>query len=266
MTRRVISIPRPAPVRWSRTAVAASLLVHAVAIAAVARFHPPAEMAAPVRRLPAPEIVYLDFPSISPAGVRSGSLPAEPRTAGPSAAVPAAAGAGASAAPRAGSLPGPVAAAGSAGAVPAAGVPGSTSAALRPGFRDARLHVDPKALTPAPAPRPVHERLVSDARARILAEPDSIAAREARSLASRQVTIRGRKVTVFGDSAAAGFRTEEIELRPEVQTLSVDGRSWERLELSRQDDAFVRDSILRARTRATRERVDAARRSGRASP
>jgi hypothetical protein len=98
--------------------------------------------------------------------------------------------------------------------------------------------------------------MVADALDILRAEPDSIAARKARYLASRQVTILGRRITIFGDSAAAGFRTPEIELSPNVQTLSVDGRIWERLELSRQNEAFLRDSIQQERIRRTRERVE----------
>lgn len=133
---------------------------------------------------------------------------------------------------------------------------------LRAGFRDPRLYVDPRTPIPRHAPRPVAERMVNDARAAVLAEPDSVAARKARYLASRQVSIIGRRITVYGDSAVAGFRTAEMELRPDVQTLPVDGRTWERLEMSRHHDALVRDSILRARARATRDRTDAARRAG----
>ena len=218
-------------------------------LVALARLHRPAEIPAPAGHAPASEVAYLDFPVSAPSGATGaggGPVPA------PSSAEPAA--------PSASAAEGSVDAPPGPGAAVPAAVPNPT---LGAGFRDSRLYLDPRALTPPPAPPPVHERMVSGARDAILAEPDSIAARKARYLASRQVTIMGRKVTVFGDSAAAGFRTEEMELRPDVQTLPVDGRLWQTLEMSRQNSAFVRDSILRARTRATRERIDAARAAAR---
>lgn len=127
---------------------------------------------------------------------------------------------------------------------------------LRAGFSDPRLFPDrrfPPAATPS-------VRSVQDvARARILADLDSVASRKARDVATRQASLFGRKFTVLGDSAAAGFRSAEIELRRDVQTLAVDGRRWEQLELSNQRARFERDSILRERTRATRAQADAGR-------
>jgi hypothetical protein len=102
---------------------------------------------------------------------------------------------------------------------------------------------------------------VADAAAAIRAEPERTAEAARGSLARRQVTVLGRRLTVFGDSAAAGFRDGTIELRRDVQTLPVDGALWERLQMSSQRDAFVRDSILRARARAMRERKEAERRA-----
>jgi hypothetical protein len=103
------------------------------------------------------------------------------------------------------------------------------------------------------------ERLVADAQAAIVAEPERVLEAKRQSLARRQVTNLGRRVTVFGDSASAGFRNEALEQRRDVQTLPMDGALWERLQLSNQNDTFVRDSILKERVRATRARKEAER-------
>jgi hypothetical protein len=115
-------------------------------------------------------------------------------------------------------------------------------------------------LRPAPE-RPLHERLVEDAADAIRAEPERVAEAARQSRARRQITILGRRLAVFGDSAAAGFRNGTIELRRDVQTLPGDGALWERLQMNNQRGAFVRDSILKERARATRERKEAERRA-----
>jgi hypothetical protein len=90
---------------------------------------------------------------------------------------------------------------------------------------------------------------------------DSVRRAEAarQALARRQITVAGRRITVGGDSAAEGFRTEGMELRRDVQTMPTHGRLWEQLQLSIHEKQAERDSLLRARARATRERNDAAR-------
>lgn len=73
-----------------------------------------------------------------------------------------------------------------------------------------------------------------------------IAADQERTLAERQITILGQRVTVFGDSSAyhSGFHWNISGRRA---TLPVDGRDWEDLQMRAQRDAFVRDSLLRER-------------------
>lgn len=129
------------------------------------------------------------------------------------------------------------------------------------GLRDPRLQVETRALPPV-GEREVYAPSTADVVAAIRA--DSMRAAEAarQDLARRQVTVFGRRVTVGGDSAAAGFRNESIENRRGVQTMWIDGRMWERLQMSNQNDRFVRDSAFRERARATRERNQAARRGG----
>jgi osmotically-inducible protein OsmY len=126
--------------------------------------------------------------------------------------------------------------------------------------RDPRLDVDTRRRPPPPAERPDHARLATDFASAVRA--DSVRAAEAarQSLARRQVTVFGRRVTVGGDSAAAGFRTEAIEARRDVLTMPGDRVMWERLELSKQDGQQARDSNFRERVRATRARNDADRR------
>ena len=217
---------------------------------ALARFHRPAEFRAPAPPPPAGEVVYLDFPAIStPSGGAGEPLPATPDPGSEGArAAPVAAPAGAAVSPVEAALPG------AASALPAAGP------ALSAGYRDPRLYVDPRALVqPAPRAAPLHERMVNDARERVLSEPDSVAAQAARDLAKRQVTIMGRRVTVFGHHP--GFITPDMNRASRGwKILPEDGRVWEQLEMIGDRVQFERDSILRARTRATRERVDAERR------
>jgi hypothetical protein len=90
---------------------------------------------------------------------------------------------------------------------------------------------------------------------------DSIRAAQAarESLARRQVTVFGRRVTVGGDSAA-GIRDESIEKRQDILTMPGDGRLWVQLQFNNQSAQQQRDSLFRARSRATRERNDAERR------
>jgi hypothetical protein len=263
---RMGASPAPGPWRLGGRLVAASLLVHALLLVALARWYRPFDLDLH-RPEPAPEVAYLDLPPLPspPEAVPTPMQPGPPAAAS-STPMPPLRGDSltAPAQPFATEPPdglppgdggdGPGGSGGSGGAVPAGGAPAVPP--LQAGFRDPRLYVPPGPVAPPTSAAAIGERIVADARNILLAEPDSIAARKARYLASRQVTILGRKITVFGDSAAAGFRTAEMELRPGVQTLSVDGRVWERLELSRQNEAFVRDSIQRERIRRTRERVE----------
>ena len=119
--------------------------------------------------------------------------------------------------------------------------------------RDPRLYVDTRQHPRAPA-RADHARLATDFASAVRA--DSVRAAEAarQSLARRQVTVFGRRVTLGGDSAAAGFRTEAIEARRDVLTMPGEKIMWQRLDFSRQDGRQARDSLLRARVLATRAR------------
>ena len=253
---------RPAR-RLNGRVVAASLIVHALLLIALIRWYRPFDL--DFRRPdPAPEVAYLDLPPLPsvpeaiPAPVES-DLPA-PVAAGAAPALPGDSAGGPAeefAVEAPDGLP-PISADGGSGGAVGVGsaAPEPAVPPLQAGFRDPRLYVQPGPVAPPTSAAAIGERMVAGARDILRAEPDSIAARKARYLASRQVTILGRRVTIFGDSAAAGFRTAEMELLPGVQTLSVDGRMWERLELSRQNEAFVRDSIQRERIRRTRERVE----------
>jgi hypothetical protein len=233
----------------------ASAGAHAILVVAVARWHHPTYAPAVRPAAPRQEVVWIDFPALDavalpgPGGVAGGTqAPGSPRIAPstPAAAPTTAVYTSASAPAASQETPGPSA--------PAA-------APIRPwsGVRDPRLYVDTRRLPPPPA-RPDHARLATDFASAVRA--DSVRAAEAarQSLARRQVTVFGRRVTVGGDSAAAGFRTEAIEARRDVLTMPGDRIMWERLELSKQDGQQARDSVFQERVRATRARNDADRR------
>jgi hypothetical protein len=81
------------------------------------------------------------------------------------------------------------------------------------------------------------------------------------ALDRRQTTLFGRKVTLFGGPEAARWSDLSAVLSGERMVMPTDGREWENRELRRQSQNFVRDSILRERARATRERKNAERSS-----
>jgi hypothetical protein len=228
--------------------------VHAILVVVVARSYQPTY--APTMRPAAArqEVVWIDFPAPDAVALpgtgglagRRAQAPGPPRIA-PRTPV---------AAPRAS-----VETSAAPAVSEAAAGPSAPAAPSRPwsGVRDPRLYVDTRRLAPPPA-RPDHARLATDFASAVRA--DSVRAAEAarQSLARRQVTVFGRRVTVGGDSAAAGFRTEAIEARRDVLTMPGDRIMWERLELSKQDGQQARDSVFRERVRATRARNDAGRR------
>jgi hypothetical protein len=123
---------------------------------------------------------------------------------------------------------------------------------------DPRLYVDFNTLPP-PAERPVKERMQASLAAAVRADSARAAEAAREDLARRQITVLGRRITVGGDSAAAGFRTEAIERRLARPTMPGDGVMWERLQLSNQQDRRMRDSIFQERVRATRRRNEAER-------
>lgn len=91
-------------------------------------------------------------------------------------------------------------------------------------------------------------------RAALQADDEAVARREREELARRQITLFGRKVTVFGDSSKVNWRDLTVILAGKRAVLPIDGREWEDLQMRKQNMDFVRDSILRERVRATRER------------
>ncbi len=235
--------------------LAASAIAHAILVLAVARWYHPTHAPAVREEAPRGEMVWIDFPALDGValpGTRgvagAGRAPSSPRAASPS---PGAAHT------IAGEIPAAAPAA-SEGTAPAS-APGAAPSWPWSGARDPRLYVDPRR-PPPPPERPDHARLAPDFAAAVRA--DSVRAAEAarQSLARRQVTVFGRRVTVGGDSAAAGFRTEAIEARRDVLTMPGDRIMWERLELSKQDGQQARDSVFQERVRVTRARNDADRR------
>jgi hypothetical protein len=140
-------------------------------------------------------------------------------------------------------------------AEPVSGGGGSAAERLRPGFEDPRLYLNPAAqlrVGEAAAPMSMQGRFG----AALLADDDSVAARERRALARRQITILGRRITVFGGSDAATWRRATAVAAGRRAILTIDGREWEELQMRRQQTDFVRDSILGERARATRLQRD----------
>ena len=247
-------------------AVVTSVLVHALVLLALVRPYRPIQPLAARQDTPRPEVLLIEFPPLnraSPAVRTVGDPPGAERSPHPS--------------PRAAELPRMDA--GVAGErmhapvldesqSPAATTPSTPHAGSSPsspfqtGFRDLRLYTDTRSVSLA-APHPLHERLEADARAAIRAHQDSTAEQRSRALAARQTTILGRRVTVLGDSTAyhrAGLRHDIVGQKI---IMPGDGREWEDAQLKKQEQDRDRDSILRERVRATRERRDAERGAGR---
>ncbi len=252
---RVAPLTSRPPSRLPRASpLAASAIAHAVLVLAVARWYHPSQAPAVGPEAPRQEVVWIDFPAPDAvalpgaAGAVEGRAPSSWRAAPPSpSAVRRTAGEPTAAAPPAGEERAAVFA-------PAAAPPLPWS-----GVRDPRLYVDTRRLPPAPE-RPEHALLATDFASAVRAHSVRAAEAARQSLARRQVAVFGRRVTVGGDSAAAGFRTEAIEARRDVLTMPGDRIMWERLELSKQDGQQARDSVFRERIRATRARNDAERR------
>jgi hypothetical protein len=235
--------------------LAASAVAHAILLVAAARWYHPTQVPAVRPVAPRQEVAWIDFPapdavalSGSGGAAGAGRAPSSPRAAPQSMSVERT---------TVGETHVPAPAASEGAAAPSA----PAAAPSRPwsGVRDPRLYVDTRRVPPPPE-RPNHARLATDFAAAVRA--DSVRAAEAarQSLARRQVTVFGRRVTVGGDSAAAGFRTEAIEARRDVLTMPGDRIMWERLQLSKQDGQQARDSVFQERVRATRARNDADRR------
>lgn len=243
------------PARLPRAStLAASAVAHAILVLAVARWYHPARVPAVPPAAARQEVVWIDFPAPNAVALPgSGGVAGVGRAPGSQRAAPSSPSVARKSAGETAAAP----AASEGTAAPSA----PAAAPSRPwsGVRDPRLYVDTRR-PPPPPERPDHARLAADFASAVRA--DSVRAAEAarQSLARRQVTVFSRRVTVGGDSAAQGFRTEAIEARRDVLTMPGDRIMWERLELSKQDGQQARDSVFRERVRATRARNDADRR------
>ena len=242
------------------TAIAASILVHALVLLAFVRLYRPIQPPAARQESPGPEVRWIEFPAlntVSPAGRTAGDPPGAERSQHPS--------------PRAAELrriDAEVAGeqmhtlmldeSQSPAATTTTSTPHAGSSPLQPGFRDLRLYTDTRGLSLA-APHPLHERLEADARAAIRAHQDSVAEQRSRALAARQTTIMGRRITVLGDSTAFHRAGLHHDIAGQKIIMPGDGREWEDAQMKKQEQDRERDSILRERVRATRERKDAER-------
>ncbi|HEX6069249.1 MAG TPA: hypothetical protein VFZ18_05480 [Longimicrobiaceae bacterium] len=237
-----LSLPRP---RIHAAAAVASLFLHALLLLAIGRWYgsakppltPPASGSRVVAVDVLPAAAAPQVPQPQPPMPAVDEAPAStPRVAAPADTV--------------GSATPPVApAAGVAPLSPSSGRPLSAAAALRGGFSDPRLLVVPDALRP-PSPPPTMQESF---RAALEADDEATALAEREALARRQITLFGRKVTVFGDSSKVNWRDLSVILSGKRAVLPVDGREWEDLQMRKQNVDFVRDSILRERVqRVTR--------------
>lgn len=145
-----------------------------------------------------------------------------------------------------------------------AGGVGSTREALRPGYRDPRLYVDPKALGVTGESKSAHEEYMEHLQARIDAVNDSMGAVAAREKAAKDWTFRdkeGRRWGVSDEGLHLGGVTVPKELVP-VPRATGDNQSLEaarekqrqRDEIRRQEEVRERRDTLDARSRATRAR------------
>ncbi|MQA88698.1 MAG: hypothetical protein GEU90_00485 [Gemmatimonas sp.] len=120
---------------------------------------------------------------------------------------------------------------------------------LGSGYHDPRLYVDswPQG-TRTTFGRDRIDTLKPDFQERVSHE-------EREALGERQISILGRRITVFGDSTAyhSGLH---LNIAGRRRILPVDGSDWENLEMRNQRESFARDSILHDRIRAIRARVD----------
>jgi hypothetical protein len=146
----------------------------------------------------------------------------------------------------------------------AAGGVGSAREALRPGYRDPRLYVDPRALGVRGEEKSAHEKYMEHLQARIDAVNDSMGAVAARERAAKDWTFRdkeGRRWGISDEGLHLGGLTVPKELVP-VPRATGDNQSLEaareeqrqRDEIRRQEETRERRDTLEQRTRATRAR------------
>jgi len=143
------------------------------------------------------------------------------------------------------------------GVIAGSPAPASAATLLRRGFSDSRLHGVVRTLRPK-APGSLQERFDASLSAAMGVAQDSLVEQRRRALADRRVRVLGHGVIIFGDTANSHWR--RFKIGNERVTLPIDGREWDDLQMKKQRDGFVRDSILRERAAATRARVDAERR------
>lgn len=127
----------------------------------------------------------------------------------------------------------------------------SSIRALSSGLQDSRLYVGSAGAGEASRSA---TRLQADIRTRIITQDDSLRDARQENITRRQVNVFGQRVTVLGDSAASRSRTLGAAFAGSRMVMPTDGRGWEDSEMQRQREEFVRDSILRDRARAMRER------------
>lgn len=158
--------------------------------------------------------------------------------------------------------PEPTAPAAAPGGTPAG--QGSARDALRPGYRDPRLYVDPKALGVQGEQQSSHEKYMEHLQARIDAVNDSMGAAAAREQAAKDWTFRdknGKRWGLSEDGLHLGGLTVPRALVP-LPGPTGDNQSLEaareqqrqRDEIRRQEEAGERRDTLRERARAIRER------------
>ena len=227
------SFQRP---RIHAAAAAASLILHALLLLAIGRWYgsakPPLTPPASGSRVVAVDVLTT---SAAPGQARPPQPPMPAAYEAPAAT------------PRDTAAPadtvGPVTPPGVAALSPLSGGPVSAATALRGGFSDRRLLVAPGALRPDRRSATVAESF----RATLQADDEATALAEREALARRQITLFGRKVTVFGHSSKVNWRDLSVILSGKRAVLPVDGREWEDLQMRKQNVDFLRDSILRER-------------------
>ena len=163
-----------------------------------------------------------------------------------------------------------------AAAVPAAGGAaegrGSARDALRPGYQDPRLYVDPDALGVRGEAPSSHEKYMEHLQARIDAVNDSMGVVAAREKAAKDWTFRDKNGKRWGLSDE-GLHLGGITVPPALVPIprstgdnqSIEaGREQQRQrdEIRRQEETRVRRDTMEARSQATRERNDARRPGG----
>lgn len=140
----------------------------------------------------------------------------------------------------------------------------STSEALRPGFRDSRLYVNPRDITSPSPQRSDHQRYMDHLQARIEAINDSVAGDAERARRATDWTVKdgqGRRWGLSPDGLHLGGITVPPELVPRpaatgdnAQIEKEREQQRRREEIQGQEQRREREAVQRERARATRER------------